>query len=65
MTCLKLNNKIGVIVDSLRLPLREGLRAVKEMGADGVQIYAVEGEMAPENLNSFLRKELKTYIESN
>ncbi|MDQ6600495.1 sugar phosphate isomerase/epimerase [Bacillus salipaludis] len=64
MTSLKLNNKIGVIVDSLRLPLREGLKAVKEMGADGVQIYAVNGEMAPENLSGQSRKELKSYLES-
>ncbi|MFD0826895.1 sugar phosphate isomerase/epimerase family protein [Neobacillus sp. M.A.Huq-85] len=64
MPYLKLNNKIGVIVDSLQLPLHEGLKAVKEMGADGVQIYAVNGEMAPENLSARSRKELKSYIES-
>ncbi|WP_042354072.1 sugar phosphate isomerase/epimerase family protein [Bacillus rubiinfantis] len=64
MSTIKLQNKIGVIVDSLRLPLREGLKTVKEMGADGVQIYAVSGEMAPENLSATARKELKTYIDS-
>ncbi|MDQ0201715.1 sugar phosphate isomerase/epimerase family protein [Neobacillus ginsengisoli] len=64
MNRIKVNNKIGVIVDSLRLPLREGLKAVKDMGADGVQIYAVYGEMAPENISAILRKELKAYIES-
>ncbi|MEH7179339.1 sugar phosphate isomerase/epimerase family protein [Neobacillus vireti] len=61
---MKLSNKIGIIVDSLRLPLREGLKTAKEMGADGVQIYAVDGEMAPENLTSGARKELKDYISS-
>ncbi|MCP3739631.1 sugar phosphate isomerase/epimerase family protein [Rossellomorea sp. BNER] len=61
---IQLPNKIGVIVDSLRLPLREGLKKAKEMGADGVQIYAVDGEMAPENLTSNARKELKSYIDS-
>src|SRR4051812_24076548 len=64
MNHVRVTNKIGVIVDSLRLPLREGLKAAKEMGADGVQIYAVEGEMAPENLSSTSRNELKRYIES-
>jgi len=64
MQNVKVANKIGVIVDSLKLPLLEGLKAAKEMGADGVQIYAVDGEMAPENLNSAARKELKSYIES-
>lgn len=61
---MKLSNKLGIIVDSLRLPLREGLKTAKNLGADGVQIYAVDGEMAPENLNSASRKELKDYIAS-
>jgi L-ribulose-5-phosphate 3-epimerase len=61
---MKLSNKIGIIVDSLRLPLRKGLKTAKELGADGVQIYAVDGEMAPENLTSSARKELKDYIAS-
>ena len=61
---LKLENKIGIIVDSLQLPLRQGLKAAKDLGADGVQIYAVEGEMAPENLSPQARKDLKQYIES-
>jgi L-ribulose-5-phosphate 3-epimerase len=61
---MKLSNKIGIIVDSLRLPLREGLKTAKNLGADGVQIYAVDGEMAPENLTSATRKELKDYISS-
>ncbi|MGF6949989.1 L-ribulose-5-phosphate 3-epimerase [Neobacillus sp. B4I6] len=61
---MKLSNSIGIIVDSLRLPLREGLKTAKELGADGVQIYAVDGEMAPENLTSAARKDLKDYISS-
>lgn len=61
---MKLSNNIGIIVDSLRLPLREGLKTAKELGADGVQIYAVDGEMAPENLTSAARKDLKDYISS-
>lgn len=52
------------MVDSLRLPLYEGLKASKDMGADGVQIYAVEGEMAPENLDKASRKKLKSYMDS-
>lgn len=59
-----ITNNIGVIVDSLRLPLRKGLKIAKEMGADGVQIYAVDGEMAPENLSAASRKELKNYIDT-
>lgn len=64
MNTFKLSNKIGVMVDSLRLPLYEGLKASKDMGADGVQIYAVEGELAPENFEQAARKKLKSYMDS-
>ncbi|WP_019908025.1 sugar phosphate isomerase/epimerase family protein [Thermoanaerobacter indiensis] len=57
--------KIGVIVDSFRLPLREAIKKAKEMGAEGIQIYAVGGEMAPENLTPSKRKELLNYIKDN
>ncbi|WP_391207356.1 sugar phosphate isomerase/epimerase family protein [Psychrobacillus sp. L4] len=60
----KLSNKIGVIVDSLKLPLYEGLKKVKEIGADGVQIYAVNGSMAPENMSPIARKELRNFLDS-
>lgn len=56
--------KIGVIVDSFRVGVREGLVKAKNVGADGVQIYAVQGEMDPANLSATARKEWRTYIES-
>ncbi|MCG7409952.1 sugar phosphate isomerase/epimerase [Paenibacillus sp. ACRRX] len=61
---VKLNNPIGVITDSFRLPVREALVKAKEVGADGVQIYAVSGEMDPANLSKAARKELRDYIDS-
>ncbi|WP_144933847.1 sugar phosphate isomerase/epimerase [Paenibacillus sp. 32O-W] len=61
---MKLTNKIGVIVDSFGIGVREGLKKAKEVGAEGVQIYAVKGEMDPANLNAAARRELKDYIES-
>lgn len=61
---VKLSNKIGVIVDSLRLPLYEGLKKAKEIGADGVQIYAVNGTMTPENMSPMARKELRDFLDS-
>lgn len=57
--------KIGVMVDSLKLPLKEGILRAKELGADGIQIYAVSGEMSPDNLTKSQRKELLDYIKSN
>src|SRR5689334_17000269 len=61
---MKLNNKIGVIVDSFRVGVREGLVKAKALGADGVQIYAVEGEFDPAHLSAASRNEWKAYIES-
>lgn len=61
---MALTNKIGVIADSFRVGVREGLSKAKLAGADGVQIYAVSGEMDPANLTSEARKELKDYIAS-
>ncbi|MBN3523272.1 TIM barrel protein [Paenibacillus apiarius] len=60
----KITNPIGVITDSFRLPVREALVKAKEVGADGVQIYAVKGEMDPANLSQAERKELRSYIDS-
>ncbi|GGA10394.1 hypothetical protein GCM10008018_64830 [Paenibacillus marchantiophytorum] len=59
-----MKNPIGIMVDSLRLGIREGLKKSKELGADGVQIYAVSGEMDPDNLSPEARQELKAYIAS-
>ncbi|WP_127579234.1 sugar phosphate isomerase/epimerase family protein [Paenibacillus koleovorans] len=61
---MKLTNKIGVIVDSFGIGVREGLKKAKEVGAQGVQIYAIAGEMDPANLDAAQRKELKAYIDS-
>lgn len=59
---VKLTNKIGVIVDSFKVSVREGLIKAKEVGADGVQIYAVKGEMDPANLTASDRQRLKNDI---
>lgn len=57
--------KIGVMVDSFKLPIEEGIKKAKEIGADGIQIYAVSGRMDPDNLNKKQRRELLNYIKSN
>lgn len=59
------SNKIGVIVDSFRLGVKDGIKKAKEVGADGIQLYAVSGEMDPDNLSQQERKELLDYIKSN
>jgi L-ribulose-5-phosphate 3-epimerase len=64
MTKPFITNKIGVIVDSLGLGVKRGLMKAQEVGADGVQLYAVKGEFSPENLSVTARQEWKAYIES-
>ena len=54
--------KIGILSDSFRMGLREGIRKAAQLGADGVQIYAVSGEMAPENMDAAKRRELLKFI---
>jgi len=53
------------MVDSFRIGVREGIKKAKEVGAAAVQIYAVSGEMAPENLSASARRELLSYIKDN
>lgn len=57
--------KIGVIIDSFRCEVHEGIKKAKETGVNGIQIYAVKGEMSPENMSAGSRKELLDYIKSN
>ena len=55
--------KIGAMADSFRLPYKEALKKVKEVGAEGFQIYAVQGAFSPEMLSAADRKEFKKYVE--
>ncbi len=57
--------KIGVMVDSFRVGLVEGIKKARETGAEGIQIYATHGEMSPQNLDSKRRKEILDIIKSN
>ncbi len=59
------NFMIGVMVDSFRLDLMDGIKKAREIGADGIQIYATRGRMAPENLTASQRKEILDIIKSN
>lgn len=54
---------IGIIADSFRLPIRQGIDKAAELTADGVQLWAVDGEMAPENLDPSGREAIKAYCE--
>ena len=48
---------IGVMLDSFRLPVDEALDCAQKLGAQGIQVYATRGEMAPENMDAAKRRE--------
>ena len=54
--------KIGVMVDSFRLPIPDGVRKAREIGADGMQVYVVEGDMSAEALDSARRREFRALV---
>ena len=37
--------QIGVMTDSFKLPFEQGLAKAAEVGAQGIQLYVVDGEM--------------------
>ena len=49
--------KIGVMLESLRMPVKEAVRKVSEMGADGLQVYVVNGDMTPERMDAAARRD--------
>lgn len=57
--------KIGVLVDSFRTDVRERIRKAKELGAVGIQVYAVDGETAPWNMTVRARRELLDFVKSH
>ncbi|MBT3286007.1 MAG: sugar phosphate isomerase/epimerase [Victivallales bacterium] len=58
------NLKIGVMVDSFGLAIPDGVRKAKDVGADGMQVYVVEGDMAAEALDATRRNEFKALVDS-
>lgn len=56
---------IGVMADSFLLPFEQAVAKAREIGADGVQLYAVQGEITPENLNAGKRENLKKILKQN
>ena len=54
--------KIGVMVDSFRLPIPDGVRKARELGADGIQVYVVEGDMSAEALDANRRRQFRQLV---
>ena len=56
---------IGIILDSFRKPFPEALKLTSRLGAQGIQVYATRGEMAPENLVGQKRKDFLKMVKDN
>ena len=59
------NFPIGVLLESFRLPTRDAVKKAAEMGLNGLQMYATQGENSPENLSGKKAKELLDYVRDN
>jgi L-ribulose-5-phosphate 3-epimerase len=57
--------KIGIMSDSLKLPVRESILKARELGVDGIQCYTVQGEMAPDNLDARGRQSIRQFCHEN
>ena len=53
---------IGVLLDGFRLPVDEALDKAVEVGATGLQVYATNGSLAPENLVGEKRAEFRRKV---
>lgn len=56
---------IGVIINSFRTDIPTSVKKAAEVGAQGIQVYATSGEMAPENLSKEKRCEFLDLVKSN
>lgn len=55
---------IGIMLDSLKLDIKESIKKAADMGVQGFQMYATKGEYSPEELTSAKRRELLDRVKS-
>ncbi len=56
------NFPIGVMLDSFRKPPKEALLLAAASGADGIQLYATHGELAPESMDAAARRGFRSRV---
>lgn len=54
------NFPVGVMLDSFRKSPKEALLLAAASGADGIQLYATHGELAPENMDAAARRDFRS-----
>ena len=58
-----IRQKTGVVLESLRLRIKDGIAIAANLGFQGIQIDATQREIAPENLSQTGRRALKRIID--
>lgn len=56
---------IGVIIDSFRTDIPTAVKKAADCGAQGIQVYATRGAMAPENLVGSARRDFLNLVKDN
>ena len=59
------NFKLGIIVDSFRKDFKTNVEIAHSLGADGIQMYMVEGELAPDCMTPEKIEEVKAILRDN
>lgn len=57
-----MNFKIGVLADGFRLPFEKAIAESAKLGIEGVQIYAVSGDLSPDNVTPSIIREKKAVL---
>lgn len=59
------NFPIGVMLESFRTDTKRAILKAAELGAQGLQMYATNGENSPENLVGTKRRDLLNFVKEN
>ncbi len=60
-----IRQKTGVVLESLRLRIKDGIKIASSLGFKGIQVDATQRDITPENLSQTGRRELKRIIDLN
>ena len=62
---IMIRQKTGVVLESLRLRIKDGIKTASALVFKGIQIDATQRDITPENLSQTGRRELRRIIDLN
>ncbi|WP_162532230.1 sugar phosphate isomerase/epimerase family protein [Candidatus Scalindua japonica] len=60
-----IKQRTGIVLESFRLRIKDGINVASTLGFKGIQIDATQREIAPENISQTGRRELKRILDMN